>query len=61
MTSWRVDVTNADITAARDAWDQAEATGEEPERIARLWADVERLCRTQAWQLLGDLDGCQPS
>lgn len=56
MTSWQVDVTNADIAAARDLWERAQSEGQSPERVAQLWDDVVRLCRTQVWQLLRDHD-----
>lgn len=52
MPSVTVDITNRDIRAALDAWQSAESNGAPAERIALLWGDVERICRTQAWQLL---------
>lgn len=52
MPSLCVDITNRDIRAALEAWERAETQGAPAERVALLWGDVERICRTQAWQLL---------
>ena len=50
-SDWRVDVTDADIRAARVVWESARNAGAAPERIAMLRADLEGLWRAQAKQI----------
>ena len=52
VPTYTIDVTNDDIRAALEAWERAGAAGAPAHRIDQLWGDVERLSRTQAWQLI---------
>lgn len=45
-------MTTDDIAAARLDWERATARGDDPLRVARLWQDIEDLCRAHVWQLL---------
>ena len=51
---WRVDVTDADVLAARDAWWDARERGASPERVEVLWDGLGWLLRAQVQQLLAD-------
>ncbi len=57
MTSanWRVEVTDADIRAGRDAWRAARDGGAPESRVAVLRDSYERLVRAQARQLTEEL------
>ena len=57
---WRVDVTNEDIRAARDALRAAWETGASERKVALLRQDLQQLFRTQAAQLAAD-DGLRRS
>lgn len=48
---WLIHVTNADIRAARHAWDAARDRGDDPARVAELLASYWRLVSTQAQQI----------
>ncbi len=48
---WTIDVTDADIRAARDAWRAARDGGAPPERVEAMLQSYERLVRTQGRQL----------
>lgn len=48
---WLIDVTDADIRAARDAWRAAVSGGAADRRVAELHRGYERLVRTQGRQL----------
>lgn len=48
---WLIDVTDADIHAARDAWRAAVAGKAPATRVAELHRGYERLVRTQGRQL----------
>ncbi|HEY3436829.1 MAG TPA: hypothetical protein VGK35_03985 [Actinotalea sp.] len=50
-TDWRIDVTDADIRAARIAWEKARDSRADAARVALLRADLERLWRAQAKQI----------
>lgn len=50
-TEWRIDVTDRDIHAARDAWRAAVSAGAPAARVAELHRGYERLVRTQGRQL----------
>ena len=51
-SDWRVDVTDADIRAAREVWESARDAGTDPGRIALLRTDLEGLWRAQAQQFV---------
>lgn len=57
VSDWRVDVTDADIRAARLAWEAARNEGAAPERVALLRGDLERLWRAQAQQFVIEFRG----
>ena len=48
--SWRVDVTDSDVAAAKSDWERAGAGGDAA-RVALLHESYERLVRTQGRQL----------
>ncbi|WP_024287282.1 hypothetical protein [Cellulomonas sp. KRMCY2] len=52
--AWRVDLTDEDILAARNAWWDAREGGAPPERVQVLWDDLGRLMREQVRQLVID-------
>lgn len=55
-SAWRVDLTDDDILAARNAWWDAYQGGAPPERVQLLWDDLGWLMRRQVRQLVTDLN-----
>lgn len=53
-STWRVDVTDADIRAAKEAWVAARDGDATPARVDELYAGYERLVRTQARQIAAE-------
>lgn len=51
-TAWRIDVTDADVRAAKRAWAAARRADPASARTAELYRGYERLVRTQARQLI---------
>ncbi|WP_155859440.1 hypothetical protein [Cellulomonas sp. KRMCY2] len=54
--AWRVDLTDEDILAARNAWWDAYQRGAPPERVQVLWDGLGRLLRQQVTQLVIDFN-----
>ena len=50
-SAWRIDVTDADIRAAKEAWMAARDGGAPDERVLQLHQGYERLVRTQGRQI----------
>lgn len=52
QTEWRIDVTDADVRAAKRAWLAARRADPASARTAELYRSYERIVRTQARQLM---------